>query len=118
MLDGTSARHRIQVHELMSSRVYSYSIEDGLPSSFPASSSAAQGSVVHDTMDPASAIIGIVSFGFTVFAKVNEIRKDIKGAPDKVQALQDACIGVELLLSRLSTTTARTVPCPPSAVPH
>lgn len=71
-------------------------------------------------VDPASAVISIVSFGLTVFRKVNEIRKKIKDAPEQVRALQQACIGVELLLSRLNTTTARTVPCPPEAVlvPH
>ncbi len=67
---------------------------------------------IGNTMDPASAIIGIVSFGLTVFAKVNEVRKEINSAPEQVRALQQACIGVELLLSRLDTTAARTVPCP------
>lgn len=73
---------------------------------------------IRNAKDPASAIIGIVSFGFTIFAKVNEIRKEINSAPEQVRALQQACIGVELLLSRLDTTAARTVPCPPEAIPH
>ena len=52
-------------------------------------------------MDPASAIIGIVSFGFTVFQKVNEVRKAIKTAPEKLRALQESCFAVELFLRRL-----------------
>ena len=52
-------------------------------------------------MDPASAIIGIVSFGFTVFRRLNEVRKAIKTAPEKLQALQESCFAVELFLRRL-----------------
>ena len=52
-------------------------------------------------MDPASAIIGIVSFGFTVIGQLNKIRKAIKDAPEQVQALQDSSIAVGLLLSRI-----------------
>ena len=55
-------------------------------------------------MDPASAIIGIVSFGFVVFGKVNDLRKAIKDAPDRVQALQDSCVVVTLFLSKLQTS--------------
>ncbi len=69
-------------------------------------------------MDPASAIIGIVSFGFTVFAKVNEIRKDIKGAPEKVQALQDACADVEFLLNTIDLPQSGLVSYPPRAIAH
>ena len=60
-------------------------------------------------MDPASAIIGIVSFGFTVIGKVIEIRKAIKDAPDRIQALQDSTIAVELLLSRIQVSMASTL---------
>lgn len=60
-------------------------------------------------MDPASAIIGIVSFGFTVFAKVNEIRKSIKGAPQQVQALQESYVVARVLLSKLQTLNTQPV---------
>ncbi len=60
-------------------------------------------------MDPASAIIGIVSFGFTVFAKVNEIRKSIKGAPQQVQALQESYVVARVLLSKLQTLNTHTI---------
>ena len=52
-------------------------------------------------MDPASAIIGIVSFGFTVIGQLNKIRKAIKDAPEQVQTLQDSCVVAGLLLSRI-----------------
>ena len=55
-------------------------------------------------MDPASAIIGIVSFGSGVFGKANDLRKAIKDAPDRVQALQDSCDVVTLLLSKLQAS--------------
>lgn len=57
-------------------------------------------------MDPASAIIGIVSFGFTVFRKVNEVRKAIKAAPGQLEALQDSCDVIEMFLNRLKTMQA------------
>ena len=59
---------------------------------------------VQHIMDPASAIIGIVSFGFVVFAKVNELRKAIKDAPDRVRALQDSCVVINLFLSKLEAS--------------
>lgn len=58
-------------------------------------------------MDPASAVIGIVAFGFTVFGKVNEMRTAVKGASQQVQALQDTSTVVELLLIRLQTIKSR-----------
>lgn len=61
-------------------------------------------------MEPASAVIGIVSFGFTVFEKVNEIHKSIKGAPQQVQALQDTCNTVEMLLRKLRSLETQIVP--------
>lgn len=69
-------------------------------------------------MDPASAIIGIVSFGLTVFKEINEIRKDFKDAPEQVQALQDECIGIEILLDTLSTVSPEAVPKSPRTVAH
>ena len=60
-------------------------------------------------MDPASAIIGIVSFGFTVIGKINKIRKAIKDAPSQVQALQDSSIVVGLLLSRIQVAGRCTI---------
>jgi hypothetical protein len=56
-------------------------------------------------MDPASAIIGIAAFGFTVFGKVNEVIKTIKDAPEQLAALNDASRDVELLLSALQQTS-------------
>lgn len=58
-------------------------------------------------MDPASAIIGIISFGFTVIKEINDIYKAFKGAPEQVQALHDASVAVSLLLSRLQSFEAR-----------
>ena len=58
------------------------------------------------TMDPASAIIGIVSFGFTVFSKVNNVRKIIKGGPQQLQSLEDSCSTVLLFLNRLRDAEA------------
>lgn len=52
-------------------------------------------------MDPASAIITIVSTGFTVVGKINEFRKAVKDAPDQVQALQDSSVAVEVLLQQV-----------------
>lgn len=69
-------------------------------------------------MDPASAIFPIVSFGDTVLAKVDKICKDIKGTPEEVRDLKRACADVAPLLRNLSATTARTVLCPPEAVPQ
>ena len=60
-------------------------------------------------MDPASAIIGIVSFGFTVIGKINKIRKAIKDAPSQVQALQDSSIVVGLLLGRIQVAERCTI---------
>ena len=59
-------------------------------------------------MDPASAVIGIVSFGITVIGKVNEVRKVIQGAPKKLEALRESCTIIELLLTRLQATMQRT----------
>lgn len=69
-------------------------------------------------MDPASAIIGIVSFGFTVLKKINDMRKDIKGAPKQLQALQQSCGSLQLLLATLDTTRSRPIPYPPEAASH
>ncbi len=69
-------------------------------------------------MDPASAIIGIVSFGLTVFKEINEIRKDFKDAPEQVRALQDECIGIEILLDTLSAVSPEAVPKSPRTVAH
>lgn len=52
-------------------------------------------------MDPASAILGIVSFGLTVFAKINAVCRAIKGASKQVQVLQELSVAVTLLLDRL-----------------
>ena len=65
-------------------------------------------------MDPASAIIGIVSFGFTVIGQLNKIRKAIKDAPEQVQALQDSSVVVGLLLSRIQVAGG----CSLSRSPH
>ena len=54
-------------------------------------------------MDPASAIIGIVSFGFEVFKKINEVRKAIKDAPDNLCSLENSCLLIELSLDQLQT---------------
>ena len=59
---------------------------------------------IQHIMDSASAIVGIVSFGFVVFSKANDLRKAIKDAPDRVQALQDSCVVVTLLLSKLQVS--------------
>ena len=68
-------------------------------------------------MDPASAIIGIVSFGFVVFSKVNDLRKAIKDAPDRVQALQDSRVVVTLLLSKLQASSGHNVlSCSPEQI--
>ena len=55
-------------------------------------------------MDPASAVIGIVSFGITVIGKVNEVRKVIQGAPKKLEALRESCAIIRILLARLQDT--------------
>ena len=55
-------------------------------------------------MDPASAIIGIVSFGSVVFGKANDLRKAIKDAPDQLASLEHSCVLVEKLLESLKTT--------------
>ena len=52
-------------------------------------------------MDPASAVIGIVSFSCTVFGKINEMRKAIKAAPDDLQSLEDSCFLAELSLEQI-----------------
>ena len=52
-------------------------------------------------MDPVSSIVGIITFGFTVFKKVESLREYIKAAPDQLQALQDSCTAAALLLRRL-----------------
>ena len=57
-------------------------------------------------MDPASAIIGIVSFGFTVFGKVNEIRKVIKGAPAQLRSLETSSNLIIFYLKRLQGAEA------------
>ncbi|KAI0085488.1 hypothetical protein BDY19DRAFT_996627 [Irpex rosettiformis] len=57
--------------------------------------------VRHALMDPASAVIGITSFTFTVCGKINALRKEIKGAPGQVQALQELCGVIELFVDRL-----------------
>ena len=54
-------------------------------------------------MDPASAIIGIVSFGFEVFKKINGVRKAVKDAPDDLSSLEDSCLLIELSLDQLQT---------------
>ncbi len=61
-------------------------------------------------MDPASAVIGIVSFGFTVLGKVNEVRKAIKDAPESIRSLQESCTVVELLLEKLKSTETHKIP--------
>lgn len=58
-------------------------------------------------MDPASAVIGIVSFGLTVFKKINDVRKDIKGAPEQLDSLQELGEGVQIILMRLQRAHAR-----------
>ena len=60
-------------------------------------------------MDPASAVIGIVSFGFTVIGELIKIRKAIKDAPEQAQALQDSSVAVSLLLSRIQVTGGRSL---------
>lgn len=70
---------------------------------------------VQHPMDPASAIIGIVSFGFTVFKEVNKLRKAIRDAPDHVQSLQDSCDAATLLLSPLQVSEVRALSCSPDA---
>ena len=52
-------------------------------------------------MDPASAVIGIVSFGFTVFSKVNDVLKAIRGASEQLEALQGLSSDIKVLLSAL-----------------
>ena len=52
-------------------------------------------------MDPASSIVSIISFGFSVFRTVESLREYIKAAPDQLQALQDSCTAATLLLGRL-----------------
>lgn len=69
-------------------------------------------------MDPASAIISIVSFGFTVLKKINDVRKDVKGAPEQVRSLQQLCCSIQLLLTTLDTTKSHTTPYAPEAAPH
>ena len=49
-------------------------------------------------MDPASAIIGFVSFGLAVFNKVDEIVRTLKGAKEDLQALRDRSADAEVLL--------------------
>ncbi|KAI0339164.1 ankyrin [Trametopsis cervina] len=55
-------------------------------------------------MDPASAIIGIVSFGLTVFGKVKEVVDTVKGASDDLQALKDVSADIEVLLLAIQRT--------------
>lgn len=52
-------------------------------------------------MDPASATIGIASFGFTVFGKVNDILKTIRGASERLATLQELSSDIEVLLLAL-----------------
>ena len=58
-------------------------------------------------MDPASAIIGIVSFGFTVIGQLNKIRKAIKDAPEQIQTLQDSSVAVLSLLRMIQEAISR-----------
>lgn len=51
-------------------------------------------------MDPAS----VISFGLTVFKKINEIRKEIKSAPEQLESLQDFGQGIQIVLLRLQKT--------------
>ncbi|KAI0090454.1 hypothetical protein BDY19DRAFT_773051 [Irpex rosettiformis] len=60
-------------------------------------------------MDPASATISIVSFGFTVFNRVNEVRKAIKAAPEQLQALQESCLVIDLYLNKLQAAQTLTL---------
>ena len=69
-------------------------------------------------MDPASAVIGIISFGFTVIKEINDLRKAIKNAPDQVQALHDSSVAVSLLLSRLQLSGAGALPHTPQATDY
>lgn len=48
-------------------------------------------------MDP----INIISFGLTVFKKINEIRKDVKAAPEQLESLQVLSEGIEIIFMRL-----------------
>lgn len=60
-------------------------------------------------MDPASAVIGIVSFGLTVIGKVNKLRKAIKGAPQQVRALEEFYVVVKVLLGKLQALNTHAV---------
>ena len=66
-------------------------------------------------MDPASAVISLISFGFTVVGQINRLRKAIKDAPEHVHALHDSSIAVSLLLSRLQVSETRTLLRAPQA---
>ena len=57
-------------------------------------------------MDPASAIIGIAGFGFTVFGKVNEVLQTIKGASEQLSSLKEVAEDIELLLTSLQQANA------------
>ena len=57
-------------------------------------------------MDPAS-ILGIISFGFSVFEKVDELVRALKGAPEQLRALRESCMIVKVLLQRLNKTSER-----------
>lgn len=92
--NSTSTLHCIKVRRFLFiiSILLSYSCYR-IPHSIPVST--------YEAMDPASAIISIASFGFTVFNKFNELRRTIKGAPEQIRALQDSCVVVELLIQKL-----------------
>ncbi|KAI0085528.1 hypothetical protein BDY19DRAFT_439425 [Irpex rosettiformis] len=55
-------------------------------------------------MDGASAIIGIVAFGFTVFNKVDTILKTVRGASEELATLQELSTDIEVLLLALQRT--------------
>ena len=62
---------------------------------------------VTQAMDPVSSILSIISFGLSVLQAAESLSKLIKAAPDQLQALQDSCTAVTLLLHRLEKVHSR-----------
>lgn len=82
--------------------MYSYKLDDVYATQLLRSN---RSRIPHDTMDPASAIIGMASFGFTVFKNVNRVCKDIKNAPEQLRSIEDSCDHVQLLLNQLQVAS-------------
>lgn len=64
-------------------------------------------------MDPASAIIGFVGFGLTVFQKVDAVIRSLKGATNDLKAIRDRSADIQVLLIALQQTNNSIQPSSP-----